>query len=108
MIWPNCGDDVRQLPKSWLWVPAFAGTTMTSVLLHAAQKLVRLRQAVREAGGVGAGAAAVGQFLPAHGLVASGGVLPGETDLGIEGGDIRQRGTGVLLQANAAAARHFR
>src|ERR1700682_6301689 len=77
-------------------------------LLNAAPELVRLRQTVCEATGIGAVAAPVGQFLPAHPLVASGGVLPGEAALGIERDDIRQRGTGVLLQTHAAAARHLR
>jgi hypothetical protein len=51
-------------------------------LLHAPQELVRLRQAMREAAGVGAVAAPVGQFLPAHALVAAGGILPGQAGLG--------------------------
>src|SRR6185369_448050 len=55
-------------------------------LLHAAQELVRLRQAVREAAGVGAVAAPVGQFLGAHALLTAGGILPRQARLGFEHG----------------------
>src|SRR5438552_1371057 len=77
-------------------------------LLHRLVELVRFRQAVREPAGVGAVAAPVGEVLPAHALVAAGGILPGEPGLGLEGRDIGQRGAGVFLQPYAAAARHLR
>src|ERR1700678_1968311 len=75
-----------------------------SVLLHAAQKLVRLRQAMRQAAGVGAVASPIRQFLPAHRLLAARRILPGQAALGVECRDVRQRGTGVFLQAHATAA----
>src|SRR6478609_7866451 len=71
------------------------------VLLHAAPELVRFRQAVREAAGVGAVAAPVGQFLGTHGLIAAGGILPGQTRLGIEHRDVGQLASRIFLQPRA-------
>jgi hypothetical protein len=68
-----------------VWLPAFADD---GGLFHPTQELVGLRQAVGETAGVGAVAAPVRQFLPAHGLFATGGVFPGQAGLGIEGGDV--------------------
>src|SRR5947207_9560483 len=69
--------------KRQFWARRFAPE-----LLHAAQKLVRLGQAVREAAGVGAVAAPVGQFLHGHALLAAGGIFPRKPRLGIEHGDV--------------------
>src|SRR5579863_1931848 len=94
------------------WMPVKGGkTTKTRCagpLLHGPSELVRLRQAMREAAGVGTVAAPAGQFLEGHALIAAGRILPGEAGPGIEGDDIRQRSTFVFLQAHAAAARHLR
>src|ERR1700719_3739163 len=92
------------------WIPALRssvknaaprpGHVTRSTLLHTPPELVRLRQTMCEAAGVGAVAAPVGQFLPAQALLAPRRVLPHQAALGLESSNIRQRGAGVFLQAH--------
>src|SRR5438874_3988772 len=78
-------------------------------LLHAAPELVGLGKTLRrQAAGVGAGAAPFGELFHRGGEFAARGILPGESLPGIECRDIGQSAIAVLLQANAATARHLR
>src|SRR6185437_8325807 len=66
-------------------------STPVQGLLDAPAEPVRLRKALRrQAAGVGAGAAPLGEFLDGGAEFAAGGILPGQAILGVERRDVGQ------------------
>ena len=91
------------------WSLSAQSSYQRGALLHAAQELVRLRQAVREAAGVGAVAAPVGQFLGSS-CSARGRRNPSRSSPALESNTATSDSLALVYfcKPHAAAARHLR